>query len=254
MKKSLNGFKGITLIALVVTIVVLLILAGVTIGMLTGENGIIKQAQDAKDKTEQARLEELVRLAINALIAENNGDKSGITPELIAEEVNEMENRTDVTAQGSTFPTNILFPEEDRSVGVNIELGVVPGETEIVDEEIYSVPEAADNITPDELFNYEIIDEAETGATNLTQLPVKKARITGIKAEYCNGGGYNPETETNDFSDTNYDIMYNGTTISDTLVIPYQKEIDGEMYKITEVNLWAKSSEKFGGFPFVTFL
>ena len=44
--------KGITLIALVVTIVVLLILAGVSISMLTGENGIIKQAQDAKLQTE----------------------------------------------------------------------------------------------------------------------------------------------------------------------------------------------------------
>ena len=43
-----NKEKGITLIALVVTIVVLLILAGVSISMLTGENGIITQAQDAK--------------------------------------------------------------------------------------------------------------------------------------------------------------------------------------------------------------
>ena len=42
------SMKGITLIALVVTIVVLLILAGVSISMLTGENGIIIQAQNAK--------------------------------------------------------------------------------------------------------------------------------------------------------------------------------------------------------------
>ena len=50
-----NNEKGITLIALVVTIVVLLILAGVSISMLTGENGIIKQAQDAKTRTEEAK-------------------------------------------------------------------------------------------------------------------------------------------------------------------------------------------------------
>ena len=55
MKKKLmkkENFKGITLIALVVTIVVLLILATVSIGMLTGENGIITQAQNSKEQTE----------------------------------------------------------------------------------------------------------------------------------------------------------------------------------------------------------
>ena len=50
--------KGITLIALVITIIVLLILAGVSIAMLTGENGILKQAQRAKNETEQAQMEE----------------------------------------------------------------------------------------------------------------------------------------------------------------------------------------------------
>ena len=43
--------RGITLIALVVTIVVLLILAAVSISMLGGENGIITQAQNAKLET-----------------------------------------------------------------------------------------------------------------------------------------------------------------------------------------------------------
>ena len=54
--------KGITLIALVVTIVILLILAGVSISMLTGENGIISQAQDAKLVTERASLREKLQL------------------------------------------------------------------------------------------------------------------------------------------------------------------------------------------------
>ena len=46
--------RGITLIALVITIIVLLILAGVSIAMLTGENGILTQAQRAKEETESA--------------------------------------------------------------------------------------------------------------------------------------------------------------------------------------------------------
>lgn len=50
--------SGITLIALVITIIVLLVLAGVTISMLTRENGIINQAEEAKFKTEIAEMKE----------------------------------------------------------------------------------------------------------------------------------------------------------------------------------------------------
>lgn len=59
LKEELKyGKKGITLIALVVTIIVLLILAGVTIATLTGNNGIIARANQAKKETEQAEKEE----------------------------------------------------------------------------------------------------------------------------------------------------------------------------------------------------
>ena len=55
--------QGITLIALVITIIVLLILAGVSIAMLTGENGILTQAQKAKNETEESRIEEENRIS-----------------------------------------------------------------------------------------------------------------------------------------------------------------------------------------------
>ena len=62
-QKIFNGNnKGITLIALVVTIVVLLILAGISIWAITGENGIIKRAQEAKEETESAQVKELVEI------------------------------------------------------------------------------------------------------------------------------------------------------------------------------------------------
>ena len=51
MREKLKRKNGITLIALVVTIVVLLILAGVSISMLLGENGIITQANESKTET-----------------------------------------------------------------------------------------------------------------------------------------------------------------------------------------------------------
>ena len=58
--------KGITLIALVITIIVLLILAGVSIAMLTGQNGILTQAQSAKTANENKSAEEKVKLSIMA--------------------------------------------------------------------------------------------------------------------------------------------------------------------------------------------
>lgn len=59
LKEELKfGKRGITLITLVVTIVVLLILAGVTIATLTGDNGILTRAAEAKNKTEQAQKDE----------------------------------------------------------------------------------------------------------------------------------------------------------------------------------------------------
>lgn len=56
--KNFKKKDGITLIALVVTIVVLLILAGVSINLVVGNNGLIKKAQEAKEKTEQSAIEE----------------------------------------------------------------------------------------------------------------------------------------------------------------------------------------------------
>ena len=55
--------KGITLIALVITIIVLLILAGVSIAMLTGQNGILTQAQNSKQATEEAAEQEKRKLS-----------------------------------------------------------------------------------------------------------------------------------------------------------------------------------------------
>ena len=48
LNKKFKRNKGITLIALVVTIIVLLILAGISISMLTGQNGILNRASEAK--------------------------------------------------------------------------------------------------------------------------------------------------------------------------------------------------------------
>ena len=73
----LKNNKGITLIALVITIIVLLILAGVSIAMLTGKNGILTQAGNAQKATREAEIKEAISLAVstvNADLADNISD------------------------------------------------------------------------------------------------------------------------------------------------------------------------------------
>ncbi len=62
MVEKYKSTKGITLVALVVTIVILLILAGISINMLMGDNGIIAKAKEAKEKTETAQQQEQTSL------------------------------------------------------------------------------------------------------------------------------------------------------------------------------------------------
>ena len=58
--------RGITLIALVISIIILLILAGITILAISGENGIIQRAVEAREKTEVAQEKEVLELAVTS--------------------------------------------------------------------------------------------------------------------------------------------------------------------------------------------
>ena len=121
VEKSKKSSKGITLIALVITIIVLLILAGVSIATLTGENGILTRAGDAKTNTEIAEEKEAIGLAYNGVMAENRGN--GVSAgELQAELIS---NGYDVTASGSN-PITVKFNDSQRVYTVdnngNIEL------------------------------------------------------------------------------------------------------------------------------------
>ena len=71
----LKNKKGITLVALVVTIVVLLILAGVSINLVLGNNGIIAKAKDAETKSAEASQNDLK--GMNGLVSEMEGALAG---------------------------------------------------------------------------------------------------------------------------------------------------------------------------------
>ena len=109
-KKQKRTERGITLIALVITIVVLLILAGVAIAMLRGENGILSKAESAKEATENKGAEEKVGLAISA------ARTKGLGALTIANLREEVENNYGGTVTGEEFPATVTIDGKAFSV------------------------------------------------------------------------------------------------------------------------------------------
>ena len=108
MKK--NQEKGITLIALVITIIVLLILAGVTIATLAGENGILTRASDASEKTKQANAEEQVQIAVVGSIGTDGNLENGS----LKDNLNQIENISGVPEEitDSSYPLVVTVDGE----------------------------------------------------------------------------------------------------------------------------------------------
>ena len=98
--------RGITLIALVITIIVLLILAGVTIAALSGDNGILTRAKEAKERTERAQKEEEKTLSNMENILNNVTNFNNI-------------NIEDTNPAGA-MPSNVTILESDASKGIVI--------------------------------------------------------------------------------------------------------------------------------------
>ena len=102
--KNQKSNSAITLIALIITIIVLLILAGVTLNMVMGENGIFGKANNAKNKTEVAQYEEELRMCVLELQTDAATNGTTFNMETIknkfVEKVKELENTTEIE-----FPT-----------------------------------------------------------------------------------------------------------------------------------------------------
>ena len=161
--------KGITLIALVVTIVVLLILAGISISMLTGENGIISQAQGAKEKTEIAEEREKVELAAIGAASKNNYGE--ITEKNLEEELNQLIGKRDedytLIKNGNVFIVTYIDSNRSYTVdsngkvteigerGISIKLILTYENKELITNELPNVKEVtSENIPIPEGFYY----------------------------------------------------------------------------------------------------
>lgn len=135
--------KGITLIALVITIIILLILAGITLSALMGENGLIENTKTSIDRYKRSRAEEKVTLAVNASFGvggdlEYQGEDSTLVNNL--KNVNGIDKST-VPNPITQFPFTVVVDGYD----IDVNWTTKTGDT----ENIPSIPDDPDDI-PDE--------------------------------------------------------------------------------------------------------
>lgn len=90
-KNTQKSTNGITLIALVVTIIVLLILAGISISMLSGNNGILQKATTAKESTDSLQIQERINLAYHSSLVDGQGK---VTEQSLEDEIKKEFNKT----------------------------------------------------------------------------------------------------------------------------------------------------------------
>ena len=174
-KSDINKTKGITLIALAITIIVLLILAGVTIGAITGENGIIKNALEAREKTEIANEKEIVEEA--ALNAMKNNKRGNIVRDELQEELDKItgEGKTIVTedTEGQGYFVKFISSQRIYKVSLDGDVTYLGEETELISQaEIIANPES--NTTPQLLQQVEL--------TVQTQIDIEGAEYSLVYA------------------------------------------------------------------------
>ena len=102
MKQKLKNEKGITLVALVITIIVLLILAGVTLSMVMGDSGIFGKANSAKEKTQLSNAEETIKLAVLENQVKSVSGDAALTNDQLKEEIAKKLTEQGYTVSGST--------------------------------------------------------------------------------------------------------------------------------------------------------
>ena len=118
--------KGITLIALVITIIVILILAAISITMLSGDNGILNQAAKAKVKTELASLKEQVEIAVVSYQADIINSRKTLTVSEIVDKLKDDniidDNMTFVENSNYKFSYNGYIKDTTGEIVENVKL------------------------------------------------------------------------------------------------------------------------------------
>ena len=135
IKELKKSSKGITLIALVITIIVLLILAGVSIAMLTGDNGILTQAKEAKEANIAGTEKEQIQLAMQSLKMKKQADNvsTQVTPAELQKQLEDdgAKNVTVEAGENGSLVVKYADSKNQYTVNQNGEIagnGQTPGE------------------------------------------------------------------------------------------------------------------------------
>ena len=123
--------KGITLIALVVTIIILLILAGISIQMLSGNNGILTRAKEAKEQMEDAQDFELLQMKI----LESSLDEGTPNIGLLVPKLQEM----GCTVSGESYPLSVELKGETYQIDSDGNLENVGSIENLIKDENYLI-------------------------------------------------------------------------------------------------------------------
>lgn len=122
MKKTYENTKnnsGITLVALVITIIVLLILAGITINLTLGENGLLNRAEGAKGEHTKGSIKEELEMDIANMYIEKKSKGETLTKQEIAEELSkktEILDVSDTEIQGEYKDYNYIVDENNKVI------------------------------------------------------------------------------------------------------------------------------------------
>lgn len=156
MIKKIGTQKGITLLALVITIIVLLILAGITIGAITGDNNIIQNALSAKEKTEIANEREIVEEA--TVRAMGNNKRGNIVRDELQGELDKItgEGKTIVTTDTEEQGYFVKFVDSGRIYKVSID-----GDVEYLGEEDELITQADIIANPESNTTPELIQQVD---------------------------------------------------------------------------------------------
>lgn len=116
-KKVRINTSGITLISLVLTIIILIILAGISINLILGENGIIKRSSSTSIQTSIAWEREMIELAKAQIQIENNGDlpleKVNFQKAIVANS-----GTNEITVDGNNLLLIVTFQKSNRQYEV----------------------------------------------------------------------------------------------------------------------------------------
>ena len=212
-KQKLKENKGITLIALVITILVLLILAGVSIAMLTGDNGIIKQATNAKEKTEEAQEEENIKLAIMASSIEDNGYAEVLNADSFIQELKNVFGDQEINVEPSEYGS-FLITVNDRKYYVSDDKTVINNDNIVEIGTIENLEDFRDDVNNGNTYEGKVVLLTNDITVNGDWEPI----------------GYYPVENSDPSDETNS---------------PFKGTFDGEGYEIDGINI--NTSDKVQG-------